>query len=40
MLTIKKETGSFKWTALSFIIPTVCGIAACMIFANIAKLFI
>lgn len=24
LLTIKKETGSWKWTILSFIIPTVC----------------
>lgn len=24
LLTIKKETGSLKWTALSFILPTVC----------------
>lgn len=31
LLTIKKETGSWKWTALSFLIPTVCGIVTCMI---------
>ncbi len=31
LLTIKKETGSLKWTALSFLIPTVCGIVVCMI---------
>ena len=24
LLTIKKETGSLKWTALSFVLPTVC----------------
>ena len=30
LLTIKKETGSWKWTLLSFIIPTVCGILICM----------
>lgn len=40
MLTIKKETGSLKWTGLAFLIPTVTGIAACMIFANTAKLFL
>lgn len=40
MLTIKKETGSLKWTALAFVIPTVLGIAACMIFANVARLFL
>lgn len=30
LLTIKKESGSWKWTALSFLIPTVCGILVCM----------
>ena len=30
LLTIKKETGSWKWTLISFIIPTVCGIILCM----------
>lgn len=31
LLTIKKETGSWKWTAISFLIPTVCGIVLCML---------
>lgn len=31
LLTIKKETGSWKWTFASFAIPTLCGIAVCMI---------
>ena len=30
LLTIKKETGSWKWTALGFILPTTCGIVICM----------
>lgn len=30
LLTIKKETGKWKWTILSFVIPTVCGIVLCM----------
>ncbi len=30
LLTIKKETASWKWTALSFAIPTVCGVVLCM----------
>lgn len=34
LLTIKKETGSWKWTAISFLIPTVCGILVCM-FTNL-----
>lgn len=30
LLTIKKETGSWKWTAIAFVIPTICGIILCM----------
>lgn len=30
LLTIKKETGSWKWTGFAFVIPTVCGIVLCM----------
>lgn len=30
-LTIKKETGSLKWTALSMLLPTAIGIALCML---------
>ena len=33
LLTIKKETGKWKWTILSFIIPTFCGIIVC-VFTN------
>ncbi len=40
LLTIKKETGSLKWTAVSFIIPTLIGILLCMAFTFIANLFI
>ena len=31
LLTIKKETGSWKWTIISFLLPTVCGIIVCML---------
>lgn len=31
LLTIKKETGSWKWTFLSFLLPTICGIVICML---------
>ena len=31
LLTVKKETGSWKWTAISFAIPTICGIVLCML---------
>lgn len=34
LLSIKKETGSLKWTALSFVLPTLCGIVIC-IFTNL-----
>lgn len=40
LLTIKKETGSWKWTALAAAIPTVLGIAICIIFTAIARLFV
>ena len=39
LLTIKKETGSWKWTALAFVIPTLCGIILCAVIAHIARLF-
>lgn len=39
-MTIKKETGSFKWTAVSFILPTVIGLAVCFAFNLVAGLFI
>ncbi|EJT5917550.1 ferrous iron transport protein B [Clostridium perfringens] len=37
--TIKKETKSFKWTALSFLIPTVTGIVICFITTQLWRLF-
>lgn len=39
MLTIKKETQSWKWTFASFIIPTVIGILVCFVFTTVARLF-
>ena len=39
-ITIKKETRSLKWTAVSFLVPTVVGIAVCFVFANTARLFV
>lgn len=38
-MTIKKETGSLKWTALSFILPTAVGIILCILI-NLANLII
>ncbi len=31
LMTIKKETGSWKWSALGAVLPTVCGITICLI---------
>ena len=38
LISIKKETKSWKWTVLAFVIPTICGIIACMITNGIYKL--
>lgn len=35
LLTIKKETNSWKWTLLAFALPTICGIVICMITTGI-----
>jgi len=37
-LTIKKETGSLKWTALSVLLPTLVGMAACFLFTSLVRL--
>lgn len=39
LLTIKKETGSWKWTALAAVIPTAAGIVVCILFAALGRLF-
>ena len=40
LLTIKKETGSWKWTAVGFLIPTVCGIVLCVLMTLVYHAFI
>ena len=30
LLTIKKESGKWRWVALSFVLPTICGIMICI----------
>lgn len=37
-LTIRKESGSWKWTAASFLIPTITGMVICFLVANTVKL--
>ena len=38
LLTIRKETGGWKWATASFLIPTVCGIVLCMLVAGAARM--
>lgn len=38
-LTVKKETGSIKWTIAAFLIPTVTGMVVCFAVASVAKIF-
>lgn len=38
LLTIRKETGSRKWTALAAAIPTAIGIGTCIIFTWVARM--
>ena len=35
--TIRKETGSWKWTAAAFLLPTLTGIAICFVVATTAR---
>lgn len=37
--TIKKETGSWKWTAFSFALPTIIAFGVCFLTTNLFKLF-
>lgn len=38
LLTIHRETGSLKWTAAAFLIPTLTGLAICFAVAQAARL--
>ena len=37
LLTIKKETQSFKWTIISVLVPTIMGIGVCFLFTTAAR---
>lgn len=37
-LTIRKETQSWKWTAVSFLVPTVMGVIICFVFTSVVRL--
>lgn len=38
LMTIKKETGSVKWTVIAALLPTLCGICLCMLVKLISGL--
>lgn len=38
LMTIKKETGSLKWTCLSILLPTACGVILCMAITAFSRL--
>lgn len=40
LLTIKKETGSWKWTAVAAAVPTAVGITVCILFNAVAGIFV
>ncbi len=37
-LTIRKETGSWKWTAVSLLVPTLGGMLLCFLFTAAVRL--
>ena len=40
LMTIKKETGSWKWAGLGFLLPTACGMVLCLLTTGVWNLFI
>lgn len=38
LLTIRKETGSMKWTIISFLVPCILGCLLCMLFHGLVSL--
>ena len=40
LMTIKKETGSWKWAGLGLLLPTACGVVLCLITTGVWNLFI
>ena len=39
-LTIKKETGSLKWTAAAILLPTAFGIVICSVISHVCGIFV
>ena len=40
LMTIRKETGSVKWTVIAALLPTLCGICLCMLVKLISELIV
>ncbi len=40
LMTIKKETGSIRWTLLAALLPTLVGAILCILVATVARLLI
>ena len=40
LITIKKESGSWKWAILCFAIPLICGVLVCIITNGIYQIFV
>lgn len=38
-MTIRKETGSWKWTGISMLVPTAVGMGVCFLFNLVVRLF-
>jgi len=39
LMTVKKETRSFKWAALAAVLPTAVGVLCCVVFTSICRAF-
>ncbi|MBQ8831267.1 MAG: ferrous iron transporter B [Oscillospiraceae bacterium] len=39
LITVKKETGSLKWTALAAALPTAAGVILCFLFTSVCRIF-
>jgi ferrous iron transport protein B len=40
LLTIRKESGSWKWTGVAFLLPTAIGMVVCFLFSHVAAFFL
>ena len=39
LITVKKETGSIKWTLLAALLPTCMGLICCTVFTSVCRMF-